>query len=89
MKKLLFILVVGIYWSGQCQMGSVQGLVTENGTPVPFVNLYLKETKKGASSDENGFYSIEKIEAGQYVLIASAIGMNLIARPLRSMPGKP
>tara|TARA_Y100001933_G_scaffold99465_1_gene99853 strand:+ start:801 stop:3074 length:2274 start_codon:yes stop_codon:yes gene_type:complete len=87
-KRAVLILLIGICCKGWCQTGSVQGLVTEDGTPVPFVNLFLKGTEKGASSDENGFYSIEKIASGNYVLVASAIGYEPYRKALKINAGE-
>jgi len=41
---------------------------------VPFVNIYLKNTQIGTSSNENGDYTLEHITPGSYTLIATAIG---------------
>tara|TARA_R110002051_G_scaffold117009_4_gene190644 strand:+ start:15451 stop:17733 length:2283 start_codon:yes stop_codon:yes gene_type:complete len=56
------------------QNGKIKGLVTENNQPVPFVHILISGTTIGTSSDENGNYSIENIEAGTYILQASAVG---------------
>ncbi|WP_343487104.1 TonB-dependent receptor [Allomuricauda sp. d1] len=56
------------------QSASVLGTVTENGAPVPFANIILKGTAMGTASDENGFYKIDDLAPGKYVLLASVIG---------------
>lgn len=56
------------------QQVSVGGVITDNEEPLPFVNVYLKGMDRGSSTDINGHYLIEELAAGDYVLIASAIG---------------
>lgn len=53
---------------------SVSGVLSDEDGPIPFVNIYLKDTSLGTSTNEAGAYSIELPGEGRYVLIASAIG---------------
>ena len=48
----------------------------ESQQPIPFASVFVKETKTGAMSDEQGFYSIEKICTGQFTLEISHIECN-------------
>ncbi len=56
------------------QDGRVFGIVTSEHNTVPFVNIYLRNTQIGTSSNENGDYKLENITSGSYTLIATAIG---------------
>ena len=49
-------------------------ITTENGDEIPYANVYLKKTKIGTSSDDNGFYKLKKISKDSYTLIVSSIG---------------
>ena len=49
-------------------------MVSSDGQGVPFANVYLKETKSGTATDENGIYTITNLFPGKYVLTVSAIG---------------
>ena len=60
--------------SVQAQNNSLSGKITSNGEELPFVNVYLKKTKLGTSTNENGFYELKNIPKGNYTLIASSIG---------------
>jgi len=71
--KLVLFFVVFAYVSANAQT-SIVGTITDNSEPVPFVNIYLKGTEKGTSSDEEGKYKIFNLKEGNYTLIASAIG---------------
>src|ERR1700739_4171225 len=56
--------------------GNIRGFVytKDNGEPALFTNVFLKGTKMGANTDVNGFFSITKIPAGTYTLMATYVG---------------
>jgi outer membrane receptor for ferrienterochelin and colicins len=49
-------------------------ITTENGDEIPFANVYLKKTKIGTSSNDQGFYELNKVSKESYTLIVSSIG---------------
>jgi len=71
---LLFLLYAGIN-SATAQVTKVRGRVTDGttGEPLPFVNVYFKGTTIGATSDIDGYYSIETRAASDTV-VASFVG---------------
>ena len=73
MKHIVFIylLLSSAFMMGQTISGTI---TTENGDEIPYANVYLKKTKIGTSSDENGFYELNKIPKDSYTLIISNIG---------------
>ncbi|NND16816.1 MAG: TonB-dependent receptor [Eudoraea sp.] len=50
------------------------GVVTSDGQPIPFVNIFLDETPYGVASDEFGAFTIENIPDGTYRIVASTQG---------------
>lgn len=66
------------------QNATVRGFVynKENGEPVPFANVYLKGTTTGGSSDLNGFFSINKIKAGDYTLMVTSLEFDTISETI-------
>nr|WP_236640863.1 TonB-dependent receptor [Allomuricauda alvinocaridis] len=56
------------------QDASILGKVTENGEPLPFVNILLKGTQIGSSTNVDGQYQLSNITTGDYVLTATSIG---------------
>lgn len=73
MKNILFlILLISFSVVGQ-EKGLVVGHVLSNGQPVPFVNVVLKNSTSGTSSDENGNYSLS-IPSGKQTISVQAIG---------------
>ncbi|MBN2669368.1 MAG: TonB-dependent receptor [Bacteroidales bacterium] len=75
-KNLLILLSVFITTVLFAQTSSVKGFVydKETGEPVIFTNVYLKGTKYGTSTDINGYFYIDKIEAGTYNVEVSFLG---------------
>lgn len=41
---------------------------------MPFANIYIKNTKLGTSSDEEGFFELKNIKNGSYIIVASSVG---------------
>lgn len=58
------------------QSGVIRGFVYDNktGEPVIFTNVVLKGTSLGSTTDQNGFYSISQIPAGDYTIQVSYLG---------------
>ncbi len=78
MKYLLFIssLLLSTFSFGQAISGKI---IAKNGNEIPYANVYLKKTKIGTSSDENGFYELKNIKKGHYTFLVSSIGYKTIA----------
>src|ERR1043166_3931892 len=70
----IMMLISSVAWS---QTRTVTGKVTsaDEGTPIPGVNIILKGTTNGATTDSNGVYTISIPESGG-TLIFSFIGMS-------------
>jgi len=62
------------FFIGNAQHAELRGIVSDEGEPVAFANIYLDETVKGTSSDENGNYVLNNIPAGRYTLKVTVIG---------------
>ena len=74
MKVFIQIIFTLVIVSSYAQTNSLSGKVFSNGKALSYVNIYLKKTKLGASSDDNGFYQIKNIPNGTYTIIISSIG---------------
>lgn len=58
------------------QTGTVSGTILDkefDNEPLPFANIMIKDSKKGASTDANGKYSIS-LSPGSYTLVIAFIG---------------
>ena len=72
---LLFLLLSHLTLLGQSS-GSINGSIkTSDGNPAEFVNVSIQGTSKGAVADENGKYVIKNVAPGNYMLIASFVGL--------------
>jgi hypothetical protein len=69
--------------------GSVKGFVYEkaSGEPVPFSNVYFQGTTIGANTDINGFFNINRVPAGNYVLVVSSLDFDTIKEPITITAG--
>jgi hypothetical protein len=75
MKTILFC------WLALCStvivaQQKVIGKITdsEDGSPIPFVNIYIANTTIGATSDETGNYSLTIPNNGSYEIVVSHVG---------------
>tara|TARA_R110001632_G_scaffold99271_2_gene206024 strand:- start:2842 stop:5127 length:2286 start_codon:yes stop_codon:yes gene_type:complete len=72
--NILVFLFFGISIAGYSQNNILSGKIFEDGEALPYVNIYLKKTKLGGSSDTNGFYQIKNIPNGTYTIVISSMG---------------
>ncbi|WP_458628102.1 TonB-dependent receptor [Winogradskyella sp. PC D3.3] len=56
---------------------SLEGKVLSNGKPLPYANVYIENTDKGATTNENGVFSIPNLASGNYSVAASFTGYTL------------
>jgi len=75
----VFSLLVGSTLFAQ-QKGSINGLVVDKETnePLPGVNILVKGTYFGASTDLDGFFQIQNVDPGEYEIEISYIGYKII-----------
>jgi hypothetical protein len=75
---------------GFSQSATIRGFVynKDNGEPVAFSNVYLKGTTTGASSDMNGFFSINKVTPGTYVLMVTNLEFDTISENITIKAGE-
>lgn len=72
--KIIGTLLLLLFGADALTQGVVRGFVrnAKNGEPALFVSIGLENTTYGTVSDENGYYSLTKIPAGTYMLIAKS-----------------
>src|SRR5690554_1206689 len=86
MKSFLLTLV---FWISAvsitlAQGGTLRGFVYEedSGEPVIFTNVYLRGTSLGASTDVNGYFSINNIPDGTYTLQVTYLGFDTLKKQI-------
>ena len=69
-RKALFVMIWFLSTSGFCQ---VSGTVVDeaNGLPIPFVNVWVKNSRLGATTGKDGDFEIEGAKPGDSILISS------------------
>lgn len=69
-------LIAGIGTSALAQTGKIAGQVTdaETGEPLPGVNVIVEGEQMGATTNQNGQYTILNVAPGTYTLRASFVG---------------
>lgn len=67
--------------SAFAQDNSIKGFVYEesSGEPMMFTNVYLRGTTFGGSTNENGYFNINRIPDGNYTLMITSVGYDTIA----------
>ncbi|PWK77613.1 carboxypeptidase-like protein [Mucilaginibacter oryzae] len=74
MKPVLLILLSLFSSSLFAQQFTISGKITdEGGRPVPFASIYIKNTTKGASANNEGNYQL-RVNAGKYDIQYKAVG---------------
>lgn len=61
----------------------IQGVVKDQKSEtIPGVNIYLKGTYTGTTSEVDGIFEIQVEESGQYILVFQAMGFNTLEIPV-------
>ena len=78
--KILLLLATSI--NCYSQKNTLSGKVSDNSGGLSYANIYIKNTKLGTSSSENGQYQIKNIPNGTYTVIISSIGYKTKSRKI-------
>ncbi len=88
LRNLITSFLLLLFQLGWAQTGSIVGKVTgEDGSGIPGVVLQLNDGK-GSVTDAEGYYKIDKIKEGSYVLKASSIGYSQNSKNISIKPGE-
>lgn len=59
------------------QMATIKGKIkTSDNIPAAYVSVGLKDRNQTTTSDDNGYFSINRVKPGTYTLRVSAVGIN-------------
>ena len=73
-RRILTYVIGFICYLGYSQMAILSGKVTDKNNPLPFVNVFIKGTKLGTSTNVKGEFIIQDIPLGTYTVLISSIG---------------
>ena len=79
---LLFIVLSSLVFFADAQV-TISGKVKDRKKPVAGVNIVLKDTYDGATSDSLGRFSFKTSEKGDFVLAASYVGYNAFEQKIK------
>jgi iron complex outermembrane recepter protein len=93
MNQLLPICYILCFFSttvfGQTNTGSVEGKISDKtNDPLLGINVGLKNTSYGSPTDDNGFYRIDNVPAGNYILEVSGVGFKIRSLNISIEAGK-
>jgi hypothetical protein len=85
MKVLLAVLFLSLA-SGTSAQRLLRGQVFngETGQVLPFANVFLANTTKGTTTDENGNFTLRNLPAGRYDLVVSYVGFETFSFPVQT-----
>ncbi|TDI87439.1 MAG: TonB-dependent receptor, partial [Caldithrix sp.] len=90
---IILFFICGIHNNSFSQgTGTITGTVTDadTGLPLPGVNVQLRHTVLGTSTSLEGEFSLSRIEAGSYSVMASMIGYTIqTIDNVAILPGSP
>lgn len=80
---VFFILFAG-WTSVSAQNGEIKGYVTDinTGESLVSVNVGLASTKRGASTNLDGFYHIKNVPVGNYMIEVSSVGFKTVKKEI-------
>ncbi|MBO0950280.1 carboxypeptidase-like regulatory domain-containing protein [Fibrella forsythiae] len=83
MRLLLLLLLISL--TAQAQF-TLRGRVVNaaDGQPVPFCSVFLANTTKGTTADENGSFVLANLPAGRFDLVVSSVGFETLASPINT-----
>ena len=79
MRQLFIFLILLIFVKLNGQSTLISGFVTDSSSGEALIgaNVMLQETGQGMATDMNGYYIIQDIVPGDYVLMVSYVGFSL------------
>ena len=90
LKKFSLILLISLLsiskYSLYAQVGgSIYGFVTNESTGEALIgaNVIIKETGAGMATDMNGYYVIQEIADGDYTVLVSYVGYQMLNREIK------
>jgi outer membrane receptor for ferrienterochelin and colicins len=85
---LAIILIAGSSAIAESGLGAVKGRVFDihDGSSLPHTNVVIIGTSRGAASDRNGEFLIDRVPAGQYQVRASFVGFESAVKTVTIKP---
>jgi hypothetical protein len=88
MKRTLLILFM-VCSTSSGLLAQIKGRVTNTkNEPIAFVNIYIENTYKGTTSNEDGYYELSINQKGAYIVVFQILGYKTVRKPveIKSFP---
>lgn len=88
----LMLTVMGVYaenTSSEKGDAHIYGHVTakKNGNPLPYINIYIKGTTIGTTTDSSGHYFLKNAPTGKLTIVAELMGYRTLQKEVEVTPG--
>ncbi len=84
---ILFICFLFLYTLSYGQTGQVKGIVKDqNGKPIEFINVLIKDTSKGVLTDGEGKFSFNKVPVGSQTVQFGSLAYENASRTVQIEP---
>lgn len=85
MRRSLSLIFLLSFFTAHAQL-TLKGRVVNiaDDQPVPFCSVFLANTTKGTTADENGNFTLANLPDGRYDLVASSVGFETVASPIQT-----
>ncbi len=83
MRQLLYVWVFLQSISSYAQQASVAGRITESGLPIELATIRLLNTNIQTNSDINGFYELQNVNPGNYILQVEQVGYQAFRKKIQ------
>ena len=76
-----YTLATLLFISSLSLCAQIEGKVIDtHNQPLPYVNIYLEDSYTGTTSNEEGNYSLEISEKGNYTIVFQFLGYNTVKK---------
>ena len=84
LRKFFYLLLLFSTFSYAQQKGSLSGKVIDKTTGEPLINaeVIIKETGKGTTTNEKGFYSLPSLPKGSYTIGYYYLGYQSVSKKI-------
>ena len=84
MKYLILLIVIVIPFQMGFAQNTISGAVinVENMVPLEQASIYIPKLEKGTATNENGFYELNDLPIGRFILVVSSIGFETFSKTI-------
>ncbi|MFW5944870.1 MAG: TonB-dependent receptor [Bacteroidota bacterium] len=74
--------------SAQQRPAKIQGTVMSEGEPVPFINVLVKDTHIGTTTNPRGRFNIKQVPTGEHTLVVKGLSYKRVEKSVTVEPGE-